>query len=43
MQKYNFQNFFQNRFSTAELAAEMENLDGLMKDLTSITQQQFGC
>jgi hypothetical protein len=33
----------QNRFSTAELAAEMENLDGLMKDLTSITQQQFGC
>lgn len=32
-----------NRSSTDELTAEMENLEGLMKDLTVITQQQFDC
>jgi len=32
-------------YSTEELSAEMANLDGLMKDLSAITQQQqeFDC
>jgi len=30
-------------FSTEELSAEMANLEGLMKDLNAITQQEFEC
>jgi len=32
-------------YSTEELSAEMANLEGLMKDLSAITQQQqeFDC
>ena len=29
--------------STEELSQEMANLDGLMKDLSMITQNEFGC
>ena len=34
---------FQKSYSTEELAAEMANLEGLVKDLTAITQQEFEC
>jgi len=29
--------------STEELTAEMANLEGLMKDLSAITQHEFQC
>jgi len=32
---------FQKSLSTEELTAEMANLEGLMKDLNAITQQDF--
>ena len=34
---------FQKSASTEELTAEMANLEGLMKDLNAITQQEFEC
>ncbi len=34
---------FQKSLSTEELTAEMANLEGLMKDLNAITQQEFEC
>lgn len=34
---------FQKSLSTEELSAEMANLEGLMKDLNAITQQEFEC
>ena len=34
---------FQKSLSTEELTAEMANLEGLMKDLNAITQQDFEC
>lgn len=33
----------QKSLSTEELTAEMANLEGLMKDLNAITQQEFEC
>lgn len=33
----------QKQGSTEELSAEMANLEGLMKDLTAITQDDFDC
>lgn len=33
----------QKSLSTEELSAEMANLEGLMKDLNAITQQEFEC
>ena len=33
----------QKSLSTEELTAEMANLEGLMKDLNAITQQDFQC
>lgn len=35
--------FLQKSLSTEELSAEMANLEGLMKDLNAITQQEFEC
>ena len=33
----------QKSYSAEELSAEMANLEGLMKDLNAITQQEFEC
>ncbi|XP_050396200.1 neogenin isoform X2 [Patella vulgata] len=37
------ENDLQKSLSTEELTAEMANLEGLMKDLNAITQQEFEC
>lgn len=33
----------QKSFTTEDLTEEMANLEGLMKDLSAITQHQFEC
>lgn len=35
--------FLQRGYSAEELNQEMANLEGLMKDLNQITQNQFDC